>query len=60
MVVGGQQNYRVFNLNGNLLGIVNSNGADIVNVTRDFVKQSGMYIVKPVRGGLVHKISVTK
>ncbi|SHG61869.1 Beta-xylosidase [Fibrobacter sp. UWH9] len=60
MVVGGQQNYRVFNLNGNLLGIVNSNGADIVNVTRDFVKQSGMYIVKPVRGGLVHKITVTK
>ena len=54
------QAYRVFSLNGNMLGIITCNGADVVNATREFVKQSGMYIVKPIRGGLMHKVTVTK
>lgn len=56
----GAQSYRVFSLNGNLLGTIRSNGADIVNATRDFVRDNGVYIVKPVRGGLMHKITVNK
>lgn len=56
----GETNYRVFSLNGNMLGQIRSNGANVVSATREFVKQSGIYIVKPVRGGVMHKISVTK
>lgn len=52
--------YRVFSLNGHLMGTLHCNGADIVNATREFVKESGVYIVKPTRGGIMHKISVTK
>jgi len=58
--VAGEQNYRVFTLNGNALGTIRSTGANVVDATRAFVKQSGVYIVKPTRGGLMHKISVTK
>lgn len=58
--VASEQIYRVFSLNGNMLGQFRSNSADVVNATRDFVKQSGVYIVKPSRGGLMHKISVMK
>ncbi|MCQ2102535.1 MAG: family 43 glycosylhydrolase [Fibrobacter sp.] len=60
MDFAGEQNYRVFSLNGNMLGTIRANGSNVVNATRAFVKQSGIYIVKPARGGLMHKISVTK
>lgn len=56
----GEQSYRVFSLSGNMLGQIRANGANVVNAAREFVKQSGVYIVKPVRGGMMHKISVTK
>ncbi|MCQ2096987.1 MAG: family 43 glycosylhydrolase [Fibrobacter sp.] len=58
--VAGVQDYRVFDLNGNQLGVVSSVAADLTTVVREFVKQSGVYIVKPTRGGLMHKISVMK
>ncbi|SHK80122.1 family 43 glycosylhydrolase [Fibrobacter sp. UWEL] len=54
----GVQNYRVFDLKGHMLGMIRSNGMDIVNATRQFVKSNGVYIVKPVSGGLLHKVNV--
>lgn len=60
MDVSGAQRYRVFNMNGSLLGVIRSAGSDIVESTRNFVKQSGVYIVKPLTGGLMHKITITK
>lgn len=58
MNFGGVQNYRVFDLKGNMLGMIRSNGMDIVKATRQFVKSNGIYIVKPTRGGMLHKITV--
>ncbi|MCQ2061944.1 MAG: family 43 glycosylhydrolase [Fibrobacter sp.] len=60
MNLSGTHAYRVFDMNGNMVGTLRSNGADIVNATREFVKQSGVYIVKSVRTGLTHRISVTR
>lgn len=54
----GVQNYRVFDLKGNVLGMVRTDRANLVNATRQFVKSNGVYIVKPVSGGLLHKVNV--
>lgn len=58
MDFAGEQNYRVFSLNGNMLGTIRTTSANIVSATRQFVKSNGVYIVKPVRGGMIHKVNV--
>lgn len=54
----GVQNYRVFDLKGNVLGMIRTDRANLMNATRQFVKSNGVYIVKPVSGGLLHKINI--
>lgn len=56
--MAGVQSYHVFSLNGNMLGTIRTTGANVVSATRQFVKSNGVYIVKPVRGGMIHKVNV--
>lgn len=56
--VAGEQNYSVFDMNGNLMGSFKSESVDLQNKTADLVKAKGSYLVKSVSGSAV--VNVTK
>lgn len=60
MQATGVQKYRVFSLNGNLLGTIFSDGVNLVQSTRNLVGERGVYIVKPSRGGMLQRITISK
>lgn len=56
----GSQQYRVYNMNGTLLGSVYADSREVMSKTRQFVKQSGVYIVKASRGNQMFRVNVLK
>ncbi|MCQ2108372.1 MAG: carbohydrate-binding protein [Fibrobacter sp.] len=56
----GAQQYRVYNMNGTLLGSVYADSREVMSKTRQFVKQSGMYVVKAARGNQMFRVNVMK
>lgn len=56
----GAQQYRVYNMNGALLGSVYADSHEVMAKTRQFVKQSGMYVVKAARGNQMFRVNVLK
>lgn len=58
-MVGAQQ-YRVYSMNGTLLGTIFADSHEVMSKTRQFVKQSGVYIVKASRGNQMFRVNVLK
>ncbi len=56
----GAQSYRVYSMNGALLGTIYSDAHELMSKTRQFVKQSGVYVVKSVRGSQMFRMNVMK
>ena len=55
------ENYRVFDVNGMYVGKFEAKTkTDVQNMTKNVVRQSGIYFVKSIRGGKSYRISVTK
>ena len=52
--------YRVYSLNGDMLGTVECGRSDILKATSEIVRHGGVYVVRPVLGGLAFRISVAK
>ena len=57
----GVQSYRVYGLNGSFVGIVKAADAHELQANaRDMVRNSGVYIARPMVGGAAFRVRISK